>query len=128
MTETTQSSIIKNISLYVMAILYTAAGVMHFINPGFYLKIMPPYLPWHLELVYISGAIEVFLGMALLIKNLRHLAAWGIILLLLAVFPANFYQFTSGGAGMQVPDWALIMRLLFQIVLIAWAYWHTRKP
>ena len=117
---------LKTASLIAMALLYIAAGRAHFTSTDFYLKIMPPYLPWHLELVYLSGAIEIALGVGLLIPATRVAAAWGVIALLIAVFPANVYHLTSGGAGTGFPRWALWARLPFQAVLIAWAYWHTR--
>lgn len=120
-------SLLKKIGLYIMAALYTLAGVMHFVNPDFFLKIVPPYLPFHHALVYISGVAEIVLGIALLIPKYRRLAAWGVILLLIAVFPANVYQYTSGGAGMEVSEVMLIGRLFMQGVLIAWAYVYTRE-
>src|SRR5262245_57837227 len=74
-----------------MALAYVVAGLNHFIHPRFYLSIMPPYLPWHLGLVYVSGIAEVFLGLLLLVPKTSRLAAWGIIALLIAVFPANIH-------------------------------------
>lgn len=118
----------KKISLYAQAAFYAMAGVMHFVNTEFYLKIMPDYLPWHRELVYISGVAEIVLGIGLLIPAHRKLAAYGIILLLIAVFPANIYQLTSGGAGMNVPLWGLWLRLPLQFALIYWAYTFTKEP
>lgn len=116
----------KTVSLYLMAAFYVLAGVAHFRSPGWYLKIMPPGLPYPLELVYLSGAIEIGLGLALLVPATRIPAAWGVIALLVAVFPANLYHWQSGGAGMQIPAWVLAARLPFQGVLIAWAWVHTR--
>ena len=116
----------KKISLVIMALFYIFAGANHFRDPDFYMRIMPPYLPWHLVLVYISGAAELILGAALLVPKLRQWAAWGIVLLLFAVYPANIYQYQVGGAGFDVPHWVLIVRLFLQLPLIAWAYYHTR--
>ena len=76
----------KTASKYLLAIFMVGAGTMHFVRPEFYVKIMPPYLPLHRELVYLSGILEVVLGMALLIPRFSRLAAWGIIALLIAVF------------------------------------------
>src|SRR5947209_582166 len=73
----------------ILGILFIAAGTYHFVNPDFYLKIMPPYLPWHLPLVYVSGFFEVLGGVVLLFRPLRRIACWGLIALLTAVFPAN---------------------------------------
>ena len=98
---------------------------MHFLNPGFFLKIVPPYLPFRSELVAVSGAIEILLGVLLIIPKLSRLAAWGVIVLLIAVFPANIYVFQHQEI---VPASSLAhqVRLLLQGVLILWAYWHTR--
>ncbi len=63
--------------LWLMGALYIAAGIYHFVDPAFYVKIMPPYLPWHLELVYLSGVAEILLGALVLIPATRSLAAWG---------------------------------------------------
>ncbi|MCR9145205.1 MAG: DoxX family protein [bacterium] len=119
--------LLKQIGMYVMAAFYGFAGVMHFVNPEFFLKIVPPYLPFPLALVYLSGVAEIVLAIGLVIPRFRRLAAWGVILLLIAVFPANVYHYTSGGAGMDIPESMLIVRLLLQGVLIAWAYVYTRE-
>ena len=116
---------IKTITCYLMAAFYIFAGVNHFLDPDFYMKIMPPYLPYHLPLVYISGVFEIGLGVFLLPKVTRKRAAWGVILLLIAVFPANIYQFMSGGDG-KIPEWVLILRLPLQFLAIAWAYVYTK--
>ena len=85
--------VIKNISLYIMSLFYIAAGIMHFTRPEFYTAIMPPYLPWHLGLVYISGACELLFGIFLIPVKTRRIAAWLIIALLVAVFP-SYIQMT----------------------------------
>jgi uncharacterized membrane protein len=116
--------------LWLMGILYIAAGVNHFANPNFYVKIMPPYLPWHLELVYLSGVAEILLGALVLVPRLRSLAAWGIIALLIAVFPANLHMALHPEDYANIPPLVLWLRLPLQGVLIAWAYWYTgqRSP
>lgn len=83
---------VKLILKYLLGLLFVAAGLNHFINPAFYLKIMPPYLPWHPFLVYLSGVLEVVLGAALLIRRSARLAAWGLLALLVAVYPANLHM------------------------------------
>ncbi|MBI3395395.1 MAG: DoxX family protein [Spirochaetia bacterium] len=115
----------KLVLLYVMAGLYVLAGIMHFLKPKFYLRIMPPFIPFHKAIVFVSGVVEVVLGAALFLPEYRSLAAWGVVALLIAVFPANIYHFTSGGRGMKIPKWALAVRLPLQFVLIAWAWWYT---
>ena len=112
-----------------MGVFYGVAGANHFLNADFYLPMMPPYLPLHLELVYLSGVAEVALGVAVLVPGFRRLAAWGIILLLVAIFPANvhiaLHDVPLGDAEQGAGIWNWV-RLPFQGVLIAWAWWYTR--
>lgn len=115
----------KDISLYIMAVLYIMAGVNHFVKPKFYLRIIPGYLPWHKVVNYISGAAEILLGLLLLYPPYSSYAAWGIVALLVAVFPANINHLTSAKPGRGLPVWALYLRLPFQGVLILWAWWYT---
>ncbi len=98
---------------------------MHFVRPEFYLKIIPPLLPWHLGLVYLSGFFEIALGLLLLVAKFSRLAAWGIIALLIAVFPANIYLYQHQELVPGSPILHLL-RLPLQAVFILWAYWHTR--
>jgi uncharacterized membrane protein len=111
-------------SLYLMALLYLAAGLMHFIKPGFFLKIMPPYLPAHQLLVALSGVAEVLLGLGLLFPATRSWAAWGIILLLIAVFPANVYM-AYAPPFQAISPWIRWGRLPLQGLLIWWAWQYT---
>jgi len=115
----------KTASKYLLAIFMVGAGTMHFVNPDFYTKIMPPYLPFHLELVYLSGFFEAALGVLLLVPRFSRLAAWGIIALLIAVFPANIYLYQHQELLPASPMLHLL-RLPLQAVFILWAYWHTR--
>ena len=116
----------KSFSLALMSVVYIFAGAMHFIRPRMYLKIMPPYLPAPLALVYLSGAAEILLGALLWVPETRALAAWGLIALLVAVLPANIFMLQGGEAMYGIPRWILILRLPLQAVLMAWAYWHTK--
>ena len=115
----------KTASEYVLAVFMIGAGVMHFISPDFYIRIMPSYLPLHRELVYLSGVCEVVLGTLLLIRRFSTLAAWGIVVLLIAVFPANIYVYQNQDV-LPAPPLFHLLRLPFQGVFIAWAFWHTR--
>ena len=120
---------IKTVSLYVMAAFYAFAGFNHFRAPEFYLPIMPPYLPWHEQLVFLSGVAEVIIGVALLIPRTRVLAAWAAIALLVAVFPANIHMAVADVPVGDPPQSAGALRwvrLPLQFVLMAWAWWHTR--
>lgn len=119
---------LKSSSRWLLGILFIAAGLNHLVSPRFYVKIMPPYLPWHLELIYISGAFESLLGILLLVPGTRRLAAWGLIALLVAVFPANLHMAMHPELFPNFEPWMLWARLPFQAVLIAWAYWYTTAP
>jgi uncharacterized membrane protein len=117
------------VSLSVMSVFYVFAGIMHFVRPAFYLAMMPPFLPAHLFLVYLSGVAEVVLGLALWPPALRRWAAYGIVALLIAVFPANVYMWLADVPvdGQRVPWWGHAIRLPLQGVLIAWAVWQARR-
>ena len=111
----------------VFALFFIGAGVNHFIVTDFYLRMMPTYLPLHLELVQISGVAEVVLGILLLIPDKAAAAAWGLIALLIAVFPANVHMALHPEAFPQFGATALWLRLPIQGALIAWAFWYTGK-
>jgi uncharacterized membrane protein len=115
----------KFILIYIMGILYIAAGIYHFVRPQGYVKIMPPWISWHLPLVYISGVCEILLGVLLIPESTRSMAAWGIIALLIAVFPANI-QMTINYFHYNNPmKWLTVARLPLQLVLIWWAWLYT---
>ncbi len=98
---------------------------MHFVRPDVFVKIVPPYLPWHLQLVHLSGICEATLGVLLFVPNFSRLAAWGVIALLIAVFPANIYVYQHQDLLPASPV-VHLLRLPLQAVFIVWAYWHTR--
>ena len=112
---------LKTFSRYTLSLVFIGAGILHFLKPEAYLRIMPPYLPWHRELVFISGVAEVVLGALLLPSRTRRGAAWALIALLLAVFPANVYMAIERDATdvSQFISWA---RLPLQPLLIWWAW------
>ena len=103
------------------AVLFVLAGVNHFRNPTGYERIIPPIFPARAALVAISGAFEILGGVGLLFRHLRTIAGWGLLALLVAVFPANVYMATA--AKSDLPSWVLWARLPFQAVLMAWVYW-----
>ena len=118
----------QTIGLVSAALFYVVAGMLHFIKPDAYLKIMPPYIPWHVAMVRISGAFEIHGGLGLLVPQMRRAAAWGLVALLIAVFPANVYMATDpmdAGAASIAPvlRWG---RLPFQLLLVWWLLWCTR--
>ena len=112
--------------LALMSAVYVFAGILHFAKPRIFVRIVPPYLPWPKLLVYLSGAAEIILGLMLWVPELSRWAAWGIVALLIAVFPANLYMHQKGGKAFEVPSWLLAVRLPVQLLLIAWAYVYTR--
>jgi len=116
----------KNISAYLMAIVYINIGIKHFIDSTFFLKIMPPYLPLRTELVYLSGLLEIIYGAMLFHPRYRRYGGWLLILLLIAVFPANIYLAQTNGEALGISAAIAWGRLPFQIVFIAIAYYHTK--
>lgn len=118
---------------YVMGLMYVATGIGHFLAPDLCEQAVPPQFPRPRLLVYLSGLAEIALGAGVLFERTRTRSAWGLVALLVAVFPANLYmassdEFTLDGvpaAFREPPDAALWARLPFQAVLIAWAWWYT---
>ncbi|MEX0270632.1 DoxX family membrane protein [Leptolyngbyaceae cyanobacterium UHCC 1019] len=105
-------------------------GITHFTHTEQFVRIVPPQLPNPVALVYISGFFEILGGIGLLIPLVSVLAAWGIIALFIAVFPANINQAINSIPIDGIPDYPLLywFRLPFQIPLILWAGWYTKKP
>ncbi len=120
----------KTILLWVMAAFYLFNGFYHLMNPSFYLNIMPPDLPNPEWLNVLSGLAEIVLGVYILEPRTRVYAAWGIIALLIAVFPANLYAAAANvgadGPGSGQGGLAYV-RLPFQALLVVWAWWYTRE-
>ena len=111
------------ISIYIMAIFYIIAGLNHFINPQFYLRMLPKYLPFHHAINLLSGFFEIILGICLFIVPIRNYGLIGIIVLLILVFPANIEMVTSKHFK-HIPLKLKVLRLPIQGVLIYWAYFH----
>ncbi len=112
--------------LYLMAAMYVFAGIMHFIKPKMYLRIMPKYLPKHKLLVLLSGMAEVGLGIALCIPVLKNIAIYGIIVMLAIFLMVHFYMLSSKKASAGLAVWILILRIPLQFGLIYWAYWYLK--
>jgi uncharacterized membrane protein len=115
---------------WVLALFMVVAGVNHFLAPEIYLGMMPAWLPAREAANVISGAAEILGGVGLLIPRLRRAAAWGLILLLVAVFPANVHVALQGNMpGLEGVSPALLwLRLPFQAVFIGWVWWVGRDP
>ena len=120
---------IKLTTVYALAILYVAAGITHFTNPDFFIPLVPPSLIYLEELVFISGFVEVIMGVMLFFKSSRKLGAMITIILLLAVFPANIYLylFDTPRDILNISKNQALFRLPFQLPLIIIAYWHSME-
>ena len=116
----------RRIALLALSVFFVVAGVNHFVSPDFYTGIMPPYLPAHLELVYLSGLFEILGGIAVLVPGVRVLAGYGLVLLLVAVYPANIHTALHPELFPDISAFAHYARLPFQFVFAAWAYWATQ--
>ncbi len=112
-------------SIIIMSIFYVGIGIKHFTNPMWFVKIVPPILPYKLSLVYISGFFEILFGIMLLFPYTMYIAAWGLIMLLIAVFPANIYLAMTNGAALNTTPLIAWGRLSCQVVFIGIAYWHS---
>jgi uncharacterized membrane protein len=115
--------------LFLFAIFFIGAGVLHFLFPAPYMRIMPPFLPWPKTLVWVSGAAEMTGGLGLLVGRFQRAAAYGLALLLVAVFPANVYMAVEHVwfPGIMGESWLQWMRLPLQIPQVMWALYYTRK-
>jgi len=120
------SRLSRRFALLGLAALFVAAGANHFVSTEFYVGIMPAYLPLHLELVYLSGLVEMLGGGAVLVPQARSRAGWLLITLLVAVFPANLNMALNSDQFPELSALALYVRLPVQGLLIAWTYWATR--
>lgn len=122
---------IRTVLLFLLAFAMIGAGVMHFVEPAPFERIMPAWLPAHTALVYISGAFEILGGVGLLVPATRRFASLGLVALFIAVFPANInmaiHEIQLDPAN-PMPVWAMWARLPVQGVLIAWAWWVGRPP
>ncbi len=114
----------RRIWVWVVAIFFIGAGANHFVHPSPYYSMMPGYLPWPRQLVWISGVAEILGGFGALVPITRTLAGWGLILLLLAVFPANLNVALNGWPGVNLPVWSLWARLPLQILML-WVVLHV---
>jgi uncharacterized membrane protein len=116
----------RKLALLALSAFFITVGIDHFINPDFYLAIMPPMLPLHLEAVYVSGFFEILGGLGLLLSRFRKISGWGLLALLIAVYPANIYMAITPEAFPHIPIYALYLRLALQFLFFFWAYSLTR--
>lgn len=118
----------KEVLRVILAVCMVVAGTLHFVASEPFIRIVPRFLPYPGALVYISGVIEIILGLFLLMPPLSRWAAWGLVALFVAVYPANINMAVNHIHIDGIPDgwWFQAIRLPFQFVLIAWAYWYTQ--
>ncbi len=110
--------------LYLMSFMYIFAGIMHFVKPKMYMRIMPRYLPSHKQLVLLSGLAEILLGIGLLFTSTRNASIYGIVIMLLIFLLVHFYMLSSKKAAAGISRWILIARIPLQFVLIWWALFY----
>ena len=116
----------KSATVYIMGLFYITVGVKHFQDPDWFIRIVPPILPFKMAIVYVSGFFEVLFGMMLMISKTRFIAGWGLIILLIVVYPANIYLALTNGTAMDTTPIIAWGRLPFQFVFIGLAYWHAK--
>ena len=122
---------LRRASRWLLAVFFVVAGANHFRSPEIYLGMMPPWLPWPSALHLIAGAAEILGGLALLVPGARRAAGWGLIVLLVVIFPANLHVALAGKMpGTEFSPLTLWLRLPFQAVFIAWVWWVAlrREP
>lgn len=107
---------------------FMLGGIAHFLSTDFFLSIMPPYVPFHLAAVYVSGVMEIVLAVAILIPVTRARAGILLIALTIAVTPANVHMWLHAEQFPGSTETALALRLVFQVVLIGMIWWSTRPP
>ena len=112
--------------LYLMAIIYVFAGIMHFIKPKIYLRIMPRYLPYHKFLVLLSGAFEIAFGIALCFEETKNIAIYGIIAMLVVFLLVHLNMLKGEKEAAGIPKWLLLLRIPLQFLLMYWAYFYLR--
>ena len=117
---------LKPLSIYVMGLFYVSVGYKHFQDPEWFIQIVPPILPFKLTLVYLSGLFEILLGILLMVPAFQSIAARGLIILLICVYPANIYLALTNGTAMNTSPEIAWGRLPFQFVFLGLAYWHSK--
>jgi uncharacterized membrane protein len=111
-------------AILLVAAYFLFGGISHFTNSDFFIEIMPPYLPYHLEIVWISGAFEILGGLGILLPKTRAMAGYGLIALTIAVTPANIHMAMNPELFPDVPVALLYVRLLLQVLLL-WLIWFS---
>jgi uncharacterized membrane protein len=116
------------LGLAVVFLWFMGGGITHFTNADFFVAIMPPWMGWHLEIVYISGVFEILGAIGILLPKLRQLTGNCLILLVLAVTPANVHMWLNPELFPDASQMALSVRLVVQVFLLWLIWWSTRTP
>ncbi|MFT4822978.1 MAG: putative membrane protein [Halioglobus sp.] len=116
----------KNLGLAIVFLFFMGGGITHFTNPDFFVAIMPPWLGWHLELVYISGVFEILGALGILIPALRQWSGNGLLILVVCVTPANVHMWMNPSLFPDVPTAFLSIRLVLQAILL-WIIWASTR-
>jgi uncharacterized membrane protein len=133
LSQVSKPPLLRPLALGLMVLLLVSAGTMHFLRPGSFVQIVPPFVPFPLAVVYLSGGMELVLGAGLLLPRFSRAAALAVVFLLVAVFPANVYHWLADVHvdGSTAPGWYHRVRIPMQGFLAAWAFWlsrPTRRP
>ena len=128
LSNVSTSPLLRPFALGLMVLFLLSAGTMHFLRPASFAQIVPPFVPFPLAVVYLSGGVELLLGVGLLFPCLSRPAALAVVVLLVAVFPANVYHWLADVHvdGSAAPGWYHFVRIPAQGLLIAWAFWLSR--
>jgi len=114
-----------NWHLYILSAIFIIAGIFHMIKPKAFMRIMPLYIPYHKELVYLSGIAEITVGIGILFSQTRILSLWAIISMLIIFIPVHIHMLINKKASLKLPKSILILRLLLQFVFIYWVFSYT---
>lgn len=119
---------LNNLGLAFVFLWFMIGGIAHFTNTDFFVAIMPPYVGYHTEIVYLSGVLEILGAIGILIPTLRQLAGNGLLLLVIGVSPANIHMWLHPELFPDVPPVFLSVRLVVQVLLLLLIWWCTRMP
>ncbi|WP_299257197.1 MauE/DoxX family redox-associated membrane protein [uncultured Aquimarina sp.] len=108
--------------LYTLSAIFIIAGIFHLIRPKAFMRIMPLYIPFHKQLVYLSGITEIMAGVGVIFSQTRFYSIWAIIAMLILFFPVHIHMLVNKKASLRLPKSVLTFRLLLQFVLIYWAH------
>ena len=117
---------LRYVGLAIVFCWFFFGGIAHFTATDFFVAIVPPWWPWALMAVYVSGVFEILLAVAILPPKTRELAGWGLIVLTLAVTPANVHMYLNAEQFPEASETMLAIRLVIQVMLLLLIWWATR--